>query len=125
MTFESFIKSRWATAVLTVVLVFMVTVSGRLYLRKYEIDKEIAKLQEQASRIESESNQLSELINYLSTPEYVEKQAREQLNLKKEGEEVVILPDSIEDEAKIAGADTKAESNPKKWYKYLFENNEN
>jgi cell division protein FtsB len=120
MEFNTFIKSKTATAVLGLALILVVFMSVRLYVQKYQVDKEIKKLEEQASKIDSENQQLSELIKYLNTPEYMERQAREKLNLKKEGEQVVVLPSGMDDTGEVAGVGAESETNPKKWYKYLF-----
>ncbi len=118
MTFLGFLKTRFATWVLLPVFLIALVGFGRVYLQKRTIDREIAKLQHQADEIEKDNIQLSELIKYFNTPQYQEKQAREKLNLKKEGEYVVSLPDSTSGEKPEHPAAT---SSPiKDWFKYFF-----
>jgi cell division protein FtsB len=90
-----------------------------MFVRKIEVDKEINKLKAQADRIQKDTDDLSSLIKYLNTPEYAEREAREKLNLKKEGEFVVVL----QTQENVAGANAgleKEPSNPQKWLEYFF-----
>jgi hypothetical protein len=54
----------------------------------------------------------------LNTPEYQEKQAREQLNLKKQGEFVVGLPSG--DSSATDASQPKKVSNARLWFDYFF-----
>lgn len=109
-----------ATAVLLGMLGLVMLVSARLIIQKQEVDKEIAQLQAKADKINSQNQELSELIKYLNTPEYTDRQAREKLNLKKEGEHVVVLPKDSENDGTVAGANLDSRPNYKKWYDYFF-----
>src|SRR5690348_12989443 len=92
MTFSDFIKTRFATWVLTGALVLVCFIAVKILIQKHQIDSQIAKLQAQADKIKQDNDKISSLINYFNTQEYTEKQARQQLNLKKDGEDVVALP---------------------------------
>ncbi len=119
MEFQDFLKSRMATWLLTTAVVLVLVAFGRVSWQKYQIDKEIAKLEEQAQKIQKDNEQLSHLIKYFNTEDYQEKQAREKFNLKKEGEVVVGLPEeSSEAEGGVAGSISG--SNAKKWFSYFF-----
>lgn len=119
ISWQSLIKSRLVTFALTVVLIFVMMFAAKIVLQKYQIDREISKLQNQVEKIKKDNSQLGFLTQYFNTPDYQEKAAREKLNLKKEGEFVVGLP--APDEA-VAGAQIQAgsSSNFKKWFNYFF-----
>ncbi len=119
MSFEGFIKSRFATWILGIGLVFVMILAARVLVQKYRVDKEIAQLQSQVEKVKKDNEQLSNLIQYFNTPEYREKQAREKLNLKKDGEFVVGLPENSD---QADSSQPKPESNFKKWLKYFFSN---
>lgn len=119
MDFVKFLKSRLATFVLGLTLVLVMVGSARIFIQKYQVDSEIKKLEKEAEKINQKNLELSELIKYLDTPEYKERQAREQLNLKKEGEFVVALPVGRADEANEP-AEPQTVSNPRKWFDYFF-----
>src|SRR6185436_18688403 len=89
---QEFLKSRIATVALSGVLIFVMVITARIFVQKRVVDREIAKLQDQMERVKKDNEQLSSLIQYLNTTEYQERQAREKLNLKKDGEFVVVLP---------------------------------
>jgi cell division protein FtsB len=119
MEIQSLLKSRFASVVLVVAFAIVAFVTVELYWQKREVDSEISRLQQQADVLNKDNQQLSELIKYLDTPEYKEKEAREKLNLKREGEEVVVLPETDES-GSVAGASSGSESNPQKWFSYFF-----
>ena len=121
--YPNFIKSKFATWILLPVFVLALVGFGKVYFQKRTIDKEIAKLQEQADKIQQDNEQLSSLIKYYNTPQYQEKQAREKLNLKKEGEYVIALPDSNGESAADAAAQQTKASNLKAWFNYFFHAN--
>jgi cell division protein FtsB len=117
---KKFLQSKFATGLLTIALFAILFVTARLLTQKYRIDKQIQQLQARADQIRGENQQLSDLVAYLNTDQYKEKAAREQLNLKKDGEVVVALPGN--DQEQIASAQTTNVeiSNPRKWYEYFF-----
>lgn len=92
------------------------------YRQRSQIDAEIAALKKQENDLQGSNQQLEQSINFLSSPEYQDKLARLQLNLKKEGEIVVNFSN------KQASADQQAESNHStksnliKWWEYIFIN---
>lgn len=61
-----------------------------------KIRKEINRLEQQARDLQTKNSELLTLSEYLGSPEYQEKVAREQLNLQSPGEVAVALPNSPE-----------------------------
>ena len=91
MNFQQFLKSKIGSFVLVLALIFVLGITSKLMTKKRDVENEIKKLQEQSEKISQENADLALLINYLNTDTYKERQAREQLNLKKEGEEVFVV----------------------------------
>lgn len=92
------------------------------FQKKYQIQKEVAKLQKEIEAIESKNFKLSELLEFYKTSEYRELKARELLNLQKEGEFAVVLPYQEEASStvgEVVGGERR-ESNLKKWRQYFF-----
>ena len=119
MTSKRFLESKKATILFSIALIFVMVFAAKILYQKYQIDREIANLQKQADKIKQDNNQLSYLIQYFSTEQYQEKEAREKLNLQKEGEHVVVLPNGSnmdESNAQI----NQNQSNIKKWFDYFF-----
>jgi len=85
----------------------------------YNLIINLANLQKKADEINRKNLELSELVKYLNTPEYTEREARERLNLKKEGEIVVAIPNQLE-ELNNENSEPSEPSNPSKWFDYFF-----
>lgn len=119
MTWQQFLKSRGITWLLSLALIFVLFLTVRMFLQKYQIDKEIKKLEAETEKVKRDNEQLAGLIQYLQTPEYQEKQAREKLNLKKDGEMVVVLPDTDKREAD-QNQSQQPKANYKQWFDYFF-----
>ncbi|OGI26656.1 MAG: hypothetical protein A2359_00885 [Candidatus Moranbacteria bacterium RIFOXYB1_FULL_43_19] len=64
---------------------------GKETYRKNQIQKEIETLQAEIDKVGQENSDLANLISYLSSQEFQEKEAREKLNLQKEDEKMVVL----------------------------------
>jgi cell division protein FtsB len=120
MAFASLIKSKFVTILLFPVLVLVMIMTARILSQKREIDSQISKLQSEADKIKSNNNQLSNLIKYLNTPDYKDKEAREKLNLKKDGEFVVVLPDSRSTSGTTQTTAKPEVSKFKQWFNYFF-----
>jgi cell division protein FtsB len=116
--------------------------------QRHKIDNEIKELQEEIKLIENKNTELRKLIDYLSSEQYVEEQARLNFGLKKKGEEaaVIDLGDGNTDQGDVESSDsiqlseeinssetifnipglnkiqpTKPINNPQKWWEYFFE----
>lgn len=101
--------------------------------KQYEINDEIDLLQEQIGDLDGKNANLKNLITFLESDQFIDEEARKNLNFKKAGEEVVVIKSEVlntlenKDEInsiyminqpKIAGEQMAA--NPKKWLRYFF-----
>jgi cell division protein FtsB len=117
---KEFLNTKLATVSLSLVLILVMIITAKILVQKRVIDREVAKLQDQTEKIKKDNEQLSSLIQYLNTPEYKEKEAREKLNLVKEGEHVVVLPQGDVSGATNSKEDKNRSSNYKVWLDYFF-----
>jgi cell division protein FtsB len=99
--------------VLSIVKVF------REAMVRYEINKEIATLENQLNDLESKSDKISNMISYLKTDDYIEKEARTKLNLVKAGERQINFTSSTDSTSQ--GSMSPEVPNAMKWFKYYFE----
>lgn len=83
-----------------------------------KIRKEINRLEQQARDLQARNSELLTLSEYLDSPEYQEKVAREQLNLQSPGEVAVALPNSAEPEETTE--DPQNIGNFARWRHYFF-----
>lgn len=99
----------------------------KVVYRDRKIEKEIETLKQEAQRIKSDNQILSERIAYFETPDFQEKVAKEKLNMQKEGEGVAIIKSSFQEEpsgAREASAQVQPSAqiaNHIKWWNYFFE----
>lgn len=92
------------------------------YRQKATIDSERVNLENQISSIERKNQEMEASIKYLTSLSSKEKVAREQLNLKKQGEKVYSftqIDGRPKSSTKFATNDNT--SNPIKWWKYFTE----
>lgn len=105
------------------VIAFLITagLEYKQWSARNSIDNEIAALKQEEQKLYEANKELENSINFLSSPEYQDKLARLQLNLKKEGEIVVNFPtESNTDNAQ--SSQTKSRSNIGLWWEYIFIN---
>ena len=85
---------------------------------RLEIKKEINTLEVQLNDLEGKKAKMDQLISYLKTDEYIEKQARTELNLTKPGEKQVNLVGFEGSNQNLADENI---SNIQKWFNYFFD----
>lgn len=103
---------------------------GKEAYRKRQIQKEIEGLQTQINSLGQENSDMQNLISYLSSTDFQEKEAREKLNLQKENEKMIVLhkdvvPQDSQAENVESGSGLSPEDaspNWQKWWKHFFEN---
>lgn len=111
----------------TFILVFAAGFLAYLAVRDYpkirETRKQLEDLEGKIEALKHEEERQNDLVEYLNSESYLEKQARLRLNLKKEGEEVVFI--YRKDEAKEEGIMEKKNENQflsklKEWVRILL-----
>ncbi len=120
-------------------LIIIIFVSIRLVenlKKRYYVNKEIKELEKEIAGLENKNLNFEELLTYLESEQFIEEQARLNLGLKKEGEEVVIVqsdnnqPKEFSNKSKesqiyttLGKKEVKPTSlltNPRKWWNYFF-----
>jgi cell division protein FtsB len=115
---QKFWGSNIFTAFLIFILIFsIIKVSKELILR-YEINQQINELETKLSDLESKTDKMDELIAYLQTDEYIEKEARLKLNLSKPGERQINISGDEPDQKDFVNNENP---NLIKWFNYFFE----
>ncbi len=106
--------------------------------KQKELNKEIEELEQEITDLESKNLELTGLIEYIESDQFVQEQARLNLNYKKEGEKVVVIKDKVEEinnKEKVDNSNNKtiynirglgkieAEkeiNNPVRWWRYFL-----
>jgi len=113
---------------LILVIYLLNTLTVSVY-RGYEIDKVISQFEDENHRIEDDNRQKSEDYDYFTSPNYIEKIAKQNLGLVNPGEQVIILPPAS-DNASTDNTGLEAQntpysglSNEEKWRVFFFDRN--
>jgi len=125
--FIQVISSRLFIVTGIAVLIFLGVSIGKELTRKVEVTQRVTSLKNEIASVAKKNTELSDLINYLKSESYREREARLKLGLKKEGEQVIIIPNtSLENEQETAdtldqSSETKdSQSAAKRWWNYFF-----
>jgi cell division protein FtsB len=112
------------------VVIFAVVAWGLAgeFLRNRDMQREIDRLDGQASQMEKKNSDLQDLGQRFSSQAMLEREARTKLNLQKPGEQVVIVRDGgrtddgaeIEPAAGAAADEDQGPGNAAKWWRYFF-----
>lgn len=109
----------WLVAALAVIAALSGAGFAREYFRSRQIDAEIRTLKDEAQRLQVRNFQVSSLEASLKNGEYLEREARLKLGLRKEGEQVVVIRNGdpkVPSPSVTASAQEPGWSNPKKWW---------
>ncbi|MBI3255337.1 MAG: septum formation initiator family protein, partial [Candidatus Andersenbacteria bacterium] len=79
---------------LTTVIVLLILFSlGQEMNRRWQIEREVVRLEQEADEVQKHVTELANLNQYFRTPDFQERLAREKLNYRAPGEEVVLIPE--------------------------------
>lgn len=97
---------------------------ARVYYQDYEVRREIRELEEEVKNLEQKKIESLHILQYVTSPSFVEEKARTELNMKKPGEHVVIVqtlktPTETPEEQPANEEDLTGKSNPIKWWYYF------
>ena len=111
---------------LFILIFFSVNLVKELINRK-DLKEDISNLQAEINELESGNQELSSLINYFKSLDFVGNEARTKLNLRKPGEKIIIVPEEAEglteetdDYSNILKTEVDSLSNPQRWWNYFF-----
>lgn len=127
-----FFSSRIFLFFLLLALIWLSLILTNTTYKRYQMIKEINDLKNEISQLKTDNQDLVNLLDSFNNQSFLEKEARRRLNLKKEGEIVVVLPktetgatfQAQEQEIKEENSsqNEKEESNLSKWWRYFFKN---
>lgn len=96
----------------------------------YQIEEHIADFKERNAALQEENQQKMDDLQYYISDEYIDKVAKQNLNLINPGEKVIVIPDEDlivlsqdEDTAALSEQIRESWSTPKKWWKFFFSAN--
>jgi cell division protein FtsB len=114
------ISSKIAICGLLILLVFLADLKYRQYQAQHAIEGQMQNLQQQADSLQKKNDQLSQSLQYLNSPAFKETVAREDLGLKKSGEDVYSFGNQQPAVNPQTTGDVTKPSNFQKWWNYFF-----
>ena len=125
----NFLSSRWVTIIAFIIIVYAAFGLVKITWQNYQVNQKISSLQDEIKKSDEENFELKNKIDYYKTDAYKERQAREELNLQKPGEIVIVIPNNSQNEVNTKKKEeTKTNeksdyrSNIQKWREYFFGN---
>lgn len=122
--FTKIISDRRFIALIGLVIIALISFPlAKNVSQRYRADKEIKELEEEIKKIAEKNSELSRLVEYFGSEEYLEEEARLNFGLKKQGETAAVI--SQKDSAVISGENqsdetSSADNNFKRWRNYFF-----
>ncbi len=121
--YEKLLKSKiFFVFLVPIFLALLVGIFQQFYYR-YQVKKELDGFKAEMVNYNRQKEDLNKLIDYYKNEANLENEARIRLNLKKEGEKVVIiLPTATSTESNRTPSQTNIENMPnyKQWWYYFF-----
>lgn len=107
------------TPLILIIGLYLIVSFSRSIWSLWQKTERIKEAQKSAKDVQIKSEELKKELEFVQTPAYIEKMAREKLNLAKPGETIVILPPiSLEDSEKNSSPPPLP--NWKKWWGLFF-----
>ena len=119
--YERLLKSRFFFIFLIpIFLTLIFGISQQIYYR-YQVQKKLDELNAEIANYKKQKEDLAKLIEYYQDASNLENEARVRLNLKKEGEKVVIiLPTATSTDENTTFGNYENMPNYKQWWYYFF-----
>lgn len=121
--FKRILLSRWFLLAGFFVAAFLAFGYARAYYQDFKIKQEIRQLKEEVKTLEKKKLESLGILEYVMSDSFAEEKARTELHLKKPGERVIVIENSLRTEdgtvsAKDEGGQKRG--NPLKWWYYFF-----
>jgi cell division protein FtsB len=115
------LSSKIAVVALLLLLVFLSYSKYKQWSAQKLIQAQKQDLQQQADALQKKNDELNQSLQYLNSDTFKESVARQQLGLKKQGEQVYSFADASQT-GQLQGQNQQSQSNAKKWLDYFFAN---
>jgi cell division protein FtsB len=115
------LKLKLVLGVTGIVALFVILSLVQEMNRRFQIQREVLELEQEAADMQRTITQLENLNQYFRTDDYQERLAREKLNYQAPGEKVVLIPD----ESRTAPTAAEKPAEPprpivEKWWRIFF-----
>lgn len=118
--------SAWVVLIGGALTIFFLVAIIREIVRTTTVRRQVERLQQELAAETRRQGELDDLIGYLSSPTFQEREARLRLGLKKSGERVIVIPSNESANASAAEGDdpnnpqAASRRPPSQWWRYFF-----
>ncbi len=120
--------SWWVVIVSGTLLVVFLVAMVREFVAGHHVQQQVGRLQQQVATAQRHQRELKDLIDYLQSPTFQEREARLQLGLKKSGEQVIVVPPNNDtlnvtndsNNPTSTTADQSSHTHASAWWSYFF-----
>lgn len=112
----------WFVVANLALLIFFIVAFGREYIGNMQVEREISRLEQQASALTDDRVKTLDLVKQLSSRYYLEQEARTKEGLVKPGETRIILTEPAAGlSVESSSIDPGTVSNSMRWFYYFFD----
>jgi cell division protein FtsB len=119
-TLPDLIFSKFFVVFCLFIFIFIIFSLAKGTIKNYKVNSEIEQLRKEIVQLDKQNQEFGQLINYLNSDTFIEQEAKLKLGLKKEGENLVIIPEKELNVEKKAAMQEQNLSNPARWWSYFF-----
>ncbi|OIO46989.1 MAG: hypothetical protein AUJ28_01495 [Parcubacteria group bacterium CG1_02_37_51] len=127
MPTAKFYQSKWFIIFLILIIVFFLYQIWQDYYQQHDLRQEIIHLEDQLLSVTEEQQALAETMAYVQSDDFVEIEARTKLNLRKPGEQIIIVSndDDIQRLMEQSGTNgsyfnQEEQSNLRRWWSHFW-----
>ncbi len=121
MTSKQILSSKFALGLLIVLLAILANSKYKQWQQARSIEKLKQDLLKQADVQQKKNQELTQSISFINSDNFKEQVARQQLNLKKDGEVVYNFTEGTPTTTPAVAGASIAATNPQKWWSYFFQ----
>lgn len=120
---NGFFSTKFFLFGLILVACFVLFVYAKGFYQDFKIKREVESLQKEIEGLESKKLESMEILSYVMSDNFVEEKARTELNMQKDGENIVFF--NVDENSEAQNNDNgeveniKPLSNPLKWWYYF------
>ena|SRR3989344_5760361 len=122
----NFWESRFVLASFVLIAIFLFFYLTKTFYIKYQINREISTIDKKIAESQEQENEFQRMAENLTNKDFLEKEARLKLNLKKPGEEVIMIINSANGkkndlpQGETENIQGDSQNNLKKWIDVIF-----
>lgn len=102
--------------IFVIVIILLIIANIKMYKKKMELVAQEKRLSEEVLRLKNDTENLKYKINNANDTAYIEKVAREEMGLQKQGENVISFISAKQQDNNVL-----SQNNSRKWYSWFFD----